>query len=178
MAITYELLLCASMSSANGQRICPTDPMADHSRDHWPMLSNNTFYSRSDFGQTNRITFEDINAGSPLVRRSGPEDVSHMWTGNYFQGSAAHPGLEREFEVLSSPDVEPVVISAEFLEELSVDREETAGHSRRPKQSTEAKREEKFYKLRAKGEINRELCETQRLVFADAIVSEDKTFRL
>lgn len=46
--------------------------------------------------------------------------------------TTAHPGFKRQFEILATPDVKAAVVRADPLEEGSVDREEAAGHRRRP----------------------------------------------
>ena len=50
--------------------------------------------------------------------------------GNWLIKNFGKTNLERKFEVLSSPDVEPGIVSPEPLEELPVDGEEAAGHGR------------------------------------------------
>lgn len=46
--------------------------------------------------------------------------------------TSAHPGLERQLEVLAAPDVKAAVVRADPLEERSVYGEEAAGHRWRP----------------------------------------------
>lgn len=46
--------------------------------------------------------------------------------------TTAHPRFEGQLEILAAPYIETAVVSAETLEESSIDGEETPGHRRRP----------------------------------------------
>lgn len=63
-----------------------------------------------------------------LVGRTLAEDVPHMGARHNFQCATAHPRLERQLQILASPDIEAGVICAQTLEELTVNGEEPSGH--------------------------------------------------
>lgn len=46
--------------------------------------------------------------------------------------TSAHPGLERQLEILAAPNVKAAVVRADPLEERSVYGKEAAGHRWRP----------------------------------------------
>lgn len=63
-----------------------------------------------------------------LVGRTLAEDVPHMGAGHNLQCATAHPCLERQLQILATPDIEAGVICAQTLEELSVNGEEAPSH--------------------------------------------------
>ena len=85
-----------------------------------------------DLGEPDAVPDHHVHVGPPLVRRPLTEDVAHVAAGDDLQGSAAHPGLERQLKVLRSPDVKPVVVGPEPLEEVLVDAKQTPGHGGAP----------------------------------------------
>lgn len=70
------------------------------------------------FGQTYTVASQHVHAAPPFVRRSFPEDVAHMGAGYNFQCAAAHPRFEWELQILTTPNVEAVIVGAQFLEEF------------------------------------------------------------
>jgi len=51
-------------------------------------------FVQPDFGQSNVVTFKDINSTAPFVRRSFAKDMAHVATRNDFQCSTTHPSLQ------------------------------------------------------------------------------------
>ena len=47
-----------------------------------------------DLGQADRIPSQDVDSGTPFVRRAFSENVAHMRTRDNFQTAAAHPSLK------------------------------------------------------------------------------------
>jgi hypothetical protein len=51
-------------------------------------------FIQPDLGQSNVVTFKDVNSTAPLVRRSFAEDVTYVATRDDFQCSTTHPRLK------------------------------------------------------------------------------------
>ena len=57
-----------------------------------------------------------------------PEDVPNMTARHNENPPCAHPGLETELQVFSSPDVEARVVAAQLEEKVARDCKQTSGH--------------------------------------------------
>lgn len=57
-----------------------------------------------------------------------PEDVSHPGTGHIQQHAAAHPDLEAQLVLFSSPNVQLVIIATQIPEEVRLDGKQAAHH--------------------------------------------------
>jgi len=65
------------------------------------------------------------------IRTGFAKDVSNTRTGSNFDASSALPNPKAHLEVFPSPNVHLFVIGADFIEETSVNGEQTSGHHRR-----------------------------------------------
>lgn len=96
-----------------------------------------------DLGQSDGIPPEHVHPRPPLVRRPLPEYVTHVTARDYLQRPPAHPRLftqffklipmetltnhanylKRNLQILSPPNVKPIVVLSQFGEKGRVDGE-------------------------------------------------------
>lgn len=84
------------------------------------------------FSQSDRVPLEHVDSGPPFVRWALTEDVADMRARNNFKSASAHPDFKREFQILSSPDIESWIIGSKLFEVLLINREQSSSHCRWP----------------------------------------------
>lgn len=65
------------------------------------------------------------------VRRTLPKQMAHVWAWRYFDFTTALPYSEWHLQIITAPYTHLIIVRADFIEIITIDGEETAGHSRR-----------------------------------------------
>ncbi len=106
-----------------------------------------------NLGDAGRVLEDRVAyAARERVRALVPKHVAHVRAGDDLQLPAAHPDAERHLQVLPAPHLHALVVRANLVEVVPVDREQAAGHGRRSQRgrpvSASPEREKSIFQMK------------------------------